>query len=64
MSIQDDYFDVAAHLKGGPLEDAFTRIWEAFCTQEEEMVRLLSLRRAVMRIGEELALDEMRKRAY
>jgi len=39
MSLQDDYFDLAASLKGSELK-AFKRIWSAFITMEaKEMLR-------------------------
>ena len=46
MSLQDDYFDLAASLKGEELA-AFERIWESFCEMEAEHEDLLAIRGAV-----------------
>ena len=34
MSIQDDYFDLAAYVKGKPEAEMLERIWFAFCDLE------------------------------
>lgn len=34
MSLQDDYFDLSAHLKGQEERHALERIWTAFCEME------------------------------
>ena len=34
MSLQDDYYDLADHLKGKPEADMLERIWFGFCDLE------------------------------
>ena len=51
MSLQDDYFDLAASLRGEK-KKAFMRIWEAFCVMENEHEDLLQIRGAVRRAVE------------
>jgi len=46
MSLQDDYFDLDASLKGAE-KDAFNRIWAAFCDMENREETLLKIRGAV-----------------
>jgi hypothetical protein len=46
MSLQDDYFDLEAELKGES-KKRFLRIWKAFCQIEAEYDDLCSLRSAV-----------------
>jgi hypothetical protein len=46
MSLQDDYFDLKASLKGEN-KKAFLRIWEAFCELESEVEELTEISRAV-----------------
>ena len=43
MSLQDDYFDLDASLKGEN-KKRFLRIWEAFCEMESEHDKLRELR--------------------
>lgn len=44
MSLQDDYFDLKASLKGEN-KKRFLRIWEAFCETEAENEELLEISR-------------------
>ena len=57
MSLQDDYFDLSADLKGWQ-KNAFDRIWEAFCDCERENERLSpivgNMRDAISRMFEDL----------
>ena len=58
MSLQDDYYDVAAKLKGAPEADQFERVWFAYCDlethnmvkrQEMDGMQYLEWRRARMK---------------
>ena len=44
MSLQDDYLDLKASLKG-EYKKRFLRIWEAFCEAEAENDELLEISR-------------------
>jgi hypothetical protein len=46
VSLQDDYFDLKASLKGEN-KKRFLRIWEAFCEAEAENDELLEISRGV-----------------
>ncbi len=46
MSLQDDYFDLKASLKGKN-KKRFLRIWEAFCEAEAENDELIEISRGV-----------------
>jgi hypothetical protein len=58
MSLQDDYFDLSASLKGWHKE-AFDRVWEAFCDLESEQEDLLKIKGAVRDLLE-LTKDEVK----
>jgi hypothetical protein len=51
MSLQDDYFDLEASLKGKQ-KKAFLRIWDAFIEMESEQESLLQIRGAFRRMVE------------
>lgn len=51
MSLQDDYFDLSAILKGKNKE-ALERIWGAFCDMESEQEELLEIKRSLKRLIE------------
>ena len=40
MSLQDDYFDVRDTLKDKPEAEQFENIWEVFCREETELLKL------------------------
>lgn len=56
MSLQDDYFDLKASLKGEN-KKRFLRIWEAFCEAEKENDELLDISR-----GARMMMDGVFKR--
>lgn len=51
MSLQDDYFELKAKLKGNSKKQ-LERIWEAFVQMENEHEALLQIRGAVRRMVE------------
>lgn len=51
MSLQDDYFELKASLKGEE-KKAFLRIWKAFVEMENEQETLLQIRGAFRRMVE------------
>lgn len=59
MSLQDDYFDLMATLKGRDRK-AFLRIWDAFVEMENEHEDLCSVRR-YLRDAVELAFKPYRQ---
>ena len=51
MSIQDDHYDLEAHLRSDSaspeLLKAYRRIWYVFCNMEEQQENLINLRQSV-----------------
>lgn len=67
MSLQDDFYDLDAHLKGG-MKRKFRRIWRAFCDAEAEVetsraaVRLINLQRDLLQDKPPLSLRDLHKK--
>lgn len=54
MSIQDDYFDLAAFLEGKPEAELLENIWGSFCKSEEYRIKYLRVVNSLIDLKESI----------